>query len=197
MHWLYSQCGVYVYIYGSHCYSCNCWWAGLISKQTWISYLLFRTPACTCPLHLMQYVWLLLLPPCPPTFSSPPWEGTPRSLKTTEWMWLWWFFVILMFCNCVFTIRPPSTAKSVSIGDEDPTLQLDCKGESSDAIVQPLGGIMVGPRVFKPRQSSVRSSGNCSALLSPVFSLTLIPYNLGLLFFYQLWNLETHNKSDH
>ncbi|KAF1377195.1 hypothetical protein PFLUV_G00198090 [Perca fluviatilis] len=54
---------------------------------------------------------------------------------------------------------PPSTAKSLSIGDEDPTLQLDCKGESTDSTVQPLGGIMEGPRAFKPRQSSVRSSG--------------------------------------
>ncbi|XP_036973634.1 protein FAM102A-like [Acanthopagrus latus] len=54
---------------------------------------------------------------------------------------------------------PPSTAKSVSIGDEDPTLQLDRKGESTDATGQPLGGIMVGPRTFKTRQSSGRSSG--------------------------------------
>ncbi|XP_049908370.1 protein FAM102A isoform X1 [Epinephelus moara] len=54
---------------------------------------------------------------------------------------------------------PPSTAKSVSTGDEDPTLQLDCKGESTDSTVQPRGGIMEGPRVFKHRQSSVRSSG--------------------------------------
>ncbi|XP_040013555.1 protein FAM102A-like isoform X1 [Xiphias gladius] len=54
---------------------------------------------------------------------------------------------------------PPSTAKSVSTGDEDPTLQLDCKGESTDAAVQPLGGIVEGPRAFKPRQLSVRSSG--------------------------------------
>ncbi|XP_044029752.1 protein FAM102A-like isoform X2 [Siniperca chuatsi] len=54
---------------------------------------------------------------------------------------------------------PASTAKSVSIGDKDPTLQLDCKGESTDSTVQPLGGIMEGPRAFKQRQSSVRSSG--------------------------------------
>uniref|UniRef100_A0A673B0C7 Protein FAM102A-like n=1 Tax=Sphaeramia orbicularis TaxID=375764 RepID=A0A673B0C7_9TELE len=54
---------------------------------------------------------------------------------------------------------PPSTAKSVSISDEDPTLQLDCKGESTDATAQPLGGIVEGSRHFKPRQSSVRSSG--------------------------------------
>ncbi|XP_045923160.1 protein FAM102A [Micropterus dolomieu] len=54
---------------------------------------------------------------------------------------------------------PASTAKSVSTGDEDPTLQLDCKGESTDSTVQPIGGIMEGPRAFKPRQSSVRSSG--------------------------------------
>ncbi|KAE8284746.1 Protein FAM102A [Larimichthys crocea] len=54
---------------------------------------------------------------------------------------------------------PPSTAKSISIGDEDPTLQLDCKGESTDATVQTLGGIVEGPRAFKPRQLSGRSSG--------------------------------------
>ncbi|KAK5852434.1 hypothetical protein PBY51_023903 [Eleginops maclovinus] len=54
---------------------------------------------------------------------------------------------------------PPNTAKSVSIGDEDPTLQLDCKGESTDPTAQPLGGISGGARTFKPRQSSVRSSG--------------------------------------
>nr|XP_046231394.1 protein FAM102A [Scatophagus argus] len=54
---------------------------------------------------------------------------------------------------------PMSTAKSVSVGDKDPNLQLDCKGDSTDATVQPLGGIMTGPRTFKPRQSSVRSSG--------------------------------------
>ncbi|KAG7235550.1 hypothetical protein INR49_002597 [Caranx melampygus] len=53
----------------------------------------------------------------------------------------------------------PSTAKSISTGDLDPTLQLDCKGESTDAKAQPLGGIMEGARGFKPRQSSVRSSG--------------------------------------
>ncbi|TKS84059.1 Protein FAM102A [Collichthys lucidus] len=55
--------------------------------------------------------------------------------------------------------RPPSTAKSISIGDDDPTLQLDCKGESTDATVQTLGGIVEGPRAFKPRQLSGRSSG--------------------------------------
>ncbi|XP_051794219.1 protein FAM102A-like [Acanthochromis polyacanthus] len=54
---------------------------------------------------------------------------------------------------------PLSTAKSVSIRDEDPTLQLDCKGESTDATVQPLGGIVERTCAFKPRQSSVRSSG--------------------------------------
>ncbi|XP_040915301.1 protein FAM102A-like isoform X2 [Toxotes jaculatrix] len=54
---------------------------------------------------------------------------------------------------------PLSTAKSVSTGDEDPTLQLDCKGESTDSTAQTLGGIVEGPRAFKPRQSSVRSSG--------------------------------------
>ncbi|XP_030599200.1 protein FAM102A-like isoform X2 [Archocentrus centrarchus] len=54
---------------------------------------------------------------------------------------------------------PPSTAKSISISDEDPNLQLDCKGESTDATMQPPGGIVEGARTFKPRQSSVRSSG--------------------------------------
>ncbi|KAF7647292.1 hypothetical protein LDENG_00174710 [Lucifuga dentata] len=54
---------------------------------------------------------------------------------------------------------PPSTAKSITIGGQDPSLQLDCKGESTDAKVQPLGGIVEGPRPFKPRQSSVRSPG--------------------------------------
>lgn len=58
---------------------------------------------------------------------------------------------------------PPNTTKSVSIGDEDPTLQLDCKGESTDPTGQPLGGVSGVARTFKPRQSSVRSSGNCSA----------------------------------
>lgn len=51
---------------------------------------------------------------------------------------------------------PPSTAKSVSIGDEDPTLQLDRKGESFDASG---GSFMDSPRSFKPKQSSVRSAG--------------------------------------
>uniref|UniRef100_A0A3Q3K0H9 C2 NT-type domain-containing protein n=1 Tax=Monopterus albus TaxID=43700 RepID=A0A3Q3K0H9_MONAL len=54
---------------------------------------------------------------------------------------------------------PPSTAKSVTSGDEDPNLQLDCKGESTDPAVQPLGGIMEGPHTFNPRQPSARSSG--------------------------------------
>lgn len=54
---------------------------------------------------------------------------------------------------------PPSTAKSVLIGGEDPNLQLDCKGESTTASMQPLGGITEGPCAFKPRPSSVRSSG--------------------------------------
>ncbi|KAA8584676.1 hypothetical protein FQN60_008461 [Etheostoma spectabile] len=58
---------------------------------------------------------------------------------------------------------PPSTAKSLSIGDEDPTLQLDCKGESTDSTGQPRGVLREvmreGPRTFKPRQSSIRSSG--------------------------------------
>ncbi|MEQ2245640.1 hypothetical protein ILYODFUR_030036, partial [Ilyodon furcidens] len=54
---------------------------------------------------------------------------------------------------------PPSTAKSVLIGDEDPNLQLDCKGETTNATMQPLGGIGEGASAFKPRQSSVRSLG--------------------------------------
>ncbi|XP_034048712.1 protein FAM102A-like isoform X2 [Thalassophryne amazonica] len=54
---------------------------------------------------------------------------------------------------------PPSTAKSVSVGDEDPNLQLDCKGESTGANMQPLGGITEGPWTLKPRQSSVHSTG--------------------------------------
>ncbi|KAM3599600.1 uncharacterized protein V6R79_008332 [Siganus canaliculatus] len=54
---------------------------------------------------------------------------------------------------------PPSTAKSVCVGDEDPTLQLDCKGESTDATVQPRAGIVEGPRSFKSRQASLRGSG--------------------------------------
>lgn len=53
---------------------------------------------------------------------------------------------------------PASTVKSVSTGDEDPTLQLDCKGGSTEATVQPLGGIVESPRAFKSRKSSVRSS---------------------------------------
>ncbi|XP_038126624.1 protein FAM102A-like [Cyprinodon tularosa] len=54
---------------------------------------------------------------------------------------------------------PPSTAKSVLIGGKDPNLQLDCKGESTNATLQPLGRIVEGTSAFKPRQSSVRSSG--------------------------------------
>ncbi|XP_071760366.1 early estrogen-induced gene 1 protein-like isoform X1 [Centroberyx gerrardi] len=54
---------------------------------------------------------------------------------------------------------PPSTAKSISIGGQDPSLQLDCKGESTDANGQPPGGVIGGPRPLKPRQSSMRSSG--------------------------------------
>ncbi|XP_041825503.1 protein FAM102A-like [Melanotaenia boesemani] len=54
---------------------------------------------------------------------------------------------------------PPSTAKSVFICDKDPNLQLDCKGESTDARGQPLGGIAEGPCNLKSRQSSIRSSG--------------------------------------
>ncbi|CAG5867141.1 unnamed protein product [Menidia menidia] len=54
---------------------------------------------------------------------------------------------------------PPSTAKSVFICDEDPNLQLDCKGEGTNATDQPLGGIVGEPCAMKSRQSSVRSSG--------------------------------------
>lgn len=54
---------------------------------------------------------------------------------------------------------PPSTAKSVCIGSVDPTLQLDCKGESTDDATSPLGGIGDGSRPIKPKQSSVRSLG--------------------------------------
>ncbi|XP_077353381.1 early estrogen-induced gene 1 protein-like [Festucalex cinctus] len=54
---------------------------------------------------------------------------------------------------------PPSTAKSVSVRDEDPTLQLDCKGDNTDVKIQPLSTIMEGPCAFKPKQTSVRSSG--------------------------------------
>ncbi|XP_077478707.1 early estrogen-induced gene 1 protein-like [Stigmatopora argus] len=54
---------------------------------------------------------------------------------------------------------PPSTAKSVSVGDEDPNLQPDCKGESTGVQIQPLGTMTERPRVFKARQTSVRSSG--------------------------------------
>ncbi|XP_068608858.1 early estrogen-induced gene 1 protein-like [Brachionichthys hirsutus] len=53
---------------------------------------------------------------------------------------------------------PPGTAKSVSIGDKDLTLQLDCKGASVDVPGQPQGGAVVG-RSSKPKQSSVRSTG--------------------------------------
>uniref|UniRef100_A0A8C5HX19 C2 NT-type domain-containing protein n=1 Tax=Gouania willdenowi TaxID=441366 RepID=A0A8C5HX19_GOUWI len=52
---------------------------------------------------------------------------------------------------------PPSTAKSISIGDQDPTLQLDCKGEGTTA--QTLGGIMEGSHGFKPEQVSMQISG--------------------------------------
>ncbi|KAJ0012783.1 hypothetical protein NQD34_017117 [Periophthalmus magnuspinnatus] len=52
---------------------------------------------------------------------------------------------------------PPSTAKTLSIGRVDATLQLDCKGEASPT--SPLRGIVEGSRHFKPRQSSVRSIG--------------------------------------
>uniref|UniRef100_A0A3P9NNC1 Estrogen-induced osteoclastogenesis regulator 1b n=1 Tax=Poecilia reticulata TaxID=8081 RepID=A0A3P9NNC1_POERE len=51
---------------------------------------------------------------------------------------------------------PPSTAKSVLIGQEDPNLQLACKGDST-ASLQPAGGIVDGPGAVKPRQSSGRA----------------------------------------
>lgn len=75
------------------------------------------------------------------------------------------FIVIVNFffffkCFCLFTLRPPSTAKSVSISTEDPNLQLDRKGESTDTTALPLGGVVEGCRSFKPRQSSVRSAGS-------------------------------------
>ncbi|XP_060937083.1 protein FAM102A [Limanda limanda] len=54
---------------------------------------------------------------------------------------------------------PPSTAKSVSTGDQDPSLQPDRKGESTAATVQPPGGVLEGAHSGKPRQPSVRSSG--------------------------------------
>ncbi|XP_008423047.2 protein FAM102A-like [Poecilia reticulata] len=53
---------------------------------------------------------------------------------------------------------PPSTAKSVLIGQEDPNLQLACKGDST-ASLQPAGGIVDGPGAVKPRQSSGRGPG--------------------------------------
>ncbi|XP_068191323.1 early estrogen-induced gene 1 protein isoform X2 [Antennarius striatus] len=53
---------------------------------------------------------------------------------------------------------PPGAAQSVSMGGTDPTLQLDCKGQSGDDAVWPQGGVVVGVSV-KPRQSSVLSSG--------------------------------------
>lgn len=57
--------------------------------------------------------------------------------------------------------RPPSTAKSVLIGVEDPNLQLACKGDST-ASLQPPGGMVEGPGAVKARQSSVRGlGGNC------------------------------------
>nr|XP_015829884.2 early estrogen-induced gene 1 protein [Nothobranchius furzeri] len=52
---------------------------------------------------------------------------------------------------------PPSTAKSVFTGAEDPNLQLDCKGEGTYSSGPPAGGVRDGP--VKPRQSSVRSLG--------------------------------------
>ncbi|XP_032425250.1 early estrogen-induced gene 1 protein [Xiphophorus hellerii] len=53
---------------------------------------------------------------------------------------------------------PPSTAKSVLIGVEDPNLQLACKGDST-ASLQPPGGMVEGPGAVKARQSSVRGLG--------------------------------------
>ncbi|PWA24058.1 hypothetical protein CCH79_00019143 [Gambusia affinis] len=53
---------------------------------------------------------------------------------------------------------PPSTAKSILIGVEDPNLQLACKGDST-ASLQPPGGMVEGPGAVKPRQSSVRGLG--------------------------------------
>uniref|UniRef100_A0A3Q4G9E9 Estrogen-induced osteoclastogenesis regulator 1b n=1 Tax=Neolamprologus brichardi TaxID=32507 RepID=A0A3Q4G9E9_NEOBR len=44
---------------------------------------------------------------------------------------------------------PPSTAKSISIGDEDPNLQLDCKGESTDATLH-SGKTLEGGSVSSP-----------------------------------------------
>uniref|UniRef100_A0A3B5L091 Estrogen-induced osteoclastogenesis regulator 1b n=1 Tax=Xiphophorus couchianus TaxID=32473 RepID=A0A3B5L091_9TELE len=46
---------------------------------------------------------------------------------------------------------PPSTAKSVLIGVEDPNLQLACKGDST-ASLQPPGGMVEGPGAVKARQ---------------------------------------------
>ncbi|KAM3874566.1 early estrogen-induced gene 1 protein [Diretmus argenteus] len=54
---------------------------------------------------------------------------------------------------------PPSTAKSISIGNQDPSLQLDCKGESTDSNVQPQGGGAAGTRALKTRQPSLLGSG--------------------------------------
>uniref|UniRef100_A0A3Q2STQ4 Estrogen-induced osteoclastogenesis regulator 1b n=1 Tax=Fundulus heteroclitus TaxID=8078 RepID=A0A3Q2STQ4_FUNHE len=53
---------------------------------------------------------------------------------------------------------PPSTAKSVLIGVEDPNLQLDCKGESTNTTMPARGGMAEGAH-FKSRPSSVRSVG--------------------------------------
>lgn len=51
---------------------------------------------------------------------------------------------------------PPSTAKSISIPGQDPSLQLDCKGEGTDANLPPLGGITTG-RPLKPRPPALNS----------------------------------------
>ncbi|XP_021166795.2 protein FAM102A [Fundulus heteroclitus] len=53
---------------------------------------------------------------------------------------------------------PPSTAKSVLIGVEDPNLQLDCKGESTNTTMPARGSMAEGAH-FKSRPSSVRSVG--------------------------------------
>ncbi|KAM8827957.1 early estrogen-induced gene 1 protein-like [Spinachia spinachia] len=53
----------------------------------------------------------------------------------------------------------PCTTTAVSLGDEDPTLQADCKGESIDSTMQTQGGLSEAPGAFKARQPSVRSSG--------------------------------------
>uniref|UniRef100_A0A674DZS7 Estrogen-induced osteoclastogenesis regulator 1b n=1 Tax=Salmo trutta TaxID=8032 RepID=A0A674DZS7_SALTR len=56
---------------------------------------------------------------------------------------------------------PPSTAKSVSIPGQDPSLQLDCKGEGTDANYNPPPGGVTrtsSGRLLKPRLPSKLSS---------------------------------------